>query len=450
MATGADVAEGNASRGPAETRAPVLRSSGSRGSTASRMRSAQASLLMRGSASSPSAPMMVISFSPRAEPDAVDRDVVVDDQVEALARALGAGALEAGRRRARPRSPPAPGAPARAARSARMSSVGSRSRARRALGATCRSCPPGRSPGRKSATAAAITRTSQEGKAARAARVQVGRRRGVDVADVRVAGQLDVGGEHGDLARRAGAPPRPPPSPCARWSGCPRSAPGRSARACRRRSPAPGGPRGSRRRRAGASTASAISTGSASRPTPISPSASRPEPGAMTWTPRATQQREVGGRGRVEVHARVHGRGDQHRPVEGEVHRAEQPVAEARGHPRHRCWPTPARPAAGRRRGRARGGRSPARPSAPNRSSAHGPARERGEGGGPHEALGGPRSSRRSRRGPGAGGCAGRRPTCRRRCRPRRPAGLSHAAPRPVAAASTCGELLDGDRRRPR
>ena len=44
-------------------------------------------------------------------PTPVARDVVVDHQVQALALALGAGALEARRRRARRRSRPAPGAP---------------------------------------------------------------------------------------------------------------------------------------------------------------------------------------------------------------------------------------------------------------------------------------------------------------------------------------------------
>ena len=97
---------------------------------------------------------------------------------------------------------------------------------------------------------------------------------------------------------RAGRPASPAAAP-----GAPR--PRRRSRRAR-----PAAPRRPRRRRAG------------------------PSPAATTWTPRATQRREVvrpwPGAG---PHARVHGRGDHHRPVEGEVDRAEQPVAEARGHP---------------------------------------------------------------------------------------------------------------------
>ena len=127
------------------------------------------------------APMMVISFSPLPKPMPSTETSLWTIRSRPLrarlarARARPAGAVlgrEADQHLVAPR---------RAARSARMSSVGSRSRARRALGADLSILPSRGVPGRKSATAAAITSTSQDGErragGARAGRPPSGRRR---------------------------------------------------------------------------------------------------------------------------------------------------------------------------------------------------------------------------------------------------------------------------------
>ena len=107
----------------------------------------------------------------------------------------------------------------------------------------------------------------------------------------------------------------------------------RLARAARGDEHAPPGERG------GASSCSAraaISSGSAMRPTPHSPSAVSPSSGPTSSTPRATQRLDVRARRRVRPHARVHRRRDEHRAAMGERRLGQQVVGEPVGELRER------------------------------------------------------------------------------------------------------------------
>ena len=353
--------------------------------------------------------MIVISLSALPKPMPVDRDVVVDDQVEvACGSRLSRARVEARRRRARPRSRPPPGRSRRAARSVRMSAVGSRSRARRALGALVDLARRGPRPGgsrrpRRPSPARRRRGTPRARRACRSAAVG-----GVHVADVRVARQVDVGRQHGHLgaaaARRLGDGPAHPPAGAVadvahrvdRLAG---AAGAHQHAAARRACPAPGQAgldRVGDVDRVGQAADADLAVGEQARAGLDDLDAARAQRRevARPWPGGATCACSWPGRSRTG-------------PVEGEVHRAEQPVAEARRPSARSCWPTPARTssrscAAGelqvvvaraaprRRRGRAPTGR-------PERAA---------KVAGPHEALGRRGSSRRSRRGRGAGGCA--------------------------------------------
>ena len=173
------------------------------------------------------------------------------------------GRASRGRARARPgrarrRSPPPPAAPAAPARSERMSAVGSRSSASRSLGALVdlalqRRRRAGSRP-RPPPSPAGRTRGTRRGPP-RAGRPPSARRR-TGCPRARGRSTFDASTVTSAPRRRAASAT---PSPCGRWSGCRRSAPGRSARGCPRRSPARGARRAMPAPARRASTASAMS-----------------------------------------------------------------------------------------------------------------------------------------------------------------------------------------------
>ena len=129
-------------------------------------------------------------------------------------------------------------------------------------------------------------------------------------------------------ARRARGPRRRARCPCGPTSGCRRSAPRRSARVFRLRRrerasrAAARGRRGDLRRRA------TISSGSAIRPTPSSPSAVSPSSGPTSTTPRARSSSAFARVAAMRPHARVHRRRDEQRPAVRERRFGEDVVGE--------------------------------------------------------------------------------------------------------------------------
>ena len=224
----------------------------------------------------------------------------------------------------------------------------------------------------------------------------------VDAAHAGGLGQGDVGGDQRHLAPRAARRPRPGRGPCGRWSGCRRSAPGRSAPACRRRVTSTRSP--SQGRLAGGQDRLDLGqqrSGSGSRPRPCSPrEASAPSSGSITVDAALAQRREVGLGRRVGVHAVVHRRGDQARRRAGEEGRSSPSSRRCRRPAWRWCSPRRARP--GRRRRCAATSRWPigscsgarvAREGAAQRVALELRAQHRGaddalEGGRPDEALG--------------------------------------------------------------
>ena len=183
--------------------------------------------------------------------------------------------------------------------------------------------------GRKSETAAAITRTSAPGTPAGHASRELAAVSTLDHPHALGRLQRHVGGDQRDLGAAAAAPRVPPPRPSGPRSGCPRSAPSRSARGCRRRSPAHAPRRatgGRSRRPVRARSRRSTSAGSARRPAPHSPSdASRPVPGSTIVAPTQAQRLDVAARGGVIPHVVVH-RGGQHQRLGAGQRGAEQQV----------------------------------------------------------------------------------------------------------------------------
>ena len=188
-------------------------------------------------------------------------------------------------------------------------------------------------------------------------------------------------------------------------------------------------------------TRSTMTAGSASRPSPESPPASRPLSGGTISTPRRSRVARFSRTDGVLPHLGVHGRADDHRCPGGEQRGASTGRRRARRHSERGCGRWPAPPPRGRRSGRAScGGWATTRPTA-----SAGPARTPGPRTSPRRRTAwrlrsAPASrARRHRRG------AGRpRPPCRRRChRTRR--GRRGAA----GVRSACTGVLGSRRLRP-
>ena len=130
--------------------------------------------------------------------------------------------------------------------------------------------------------------------------------------------------------------------------------------------------------RAAARRGAAISSGSAIRPTPHSPSAVSPSSGPTSSTPRASERLGVRARRRVRPHARVHRRRDEHRARGARAPPRSAGCRRARARASRACSRCRARRRAGRRgSGAGRGPRSPAGARAPGRSRPGRTARRR-------------------------------------------------------------------------
>ena len=282
-------------------------------STTSRMARATSAFVARGTWRSPAAVTIVTSLSAASKPMSA-REMSLTTiasrplRVELVAavgdRALAVLGGEADERLARRGG---------AAASAARTSVGALQRERRAVAPVLLDLAlRPRRPGRKSATAAAISSTSAVGELAPrrrpAARRRSRRRRSATRGS---RGERDVGGDDRDLRRRSAAassasgeahPPAGAVADEAHASIGSRVPPAVTST----RRPSQGR---RRRRRRPPRRRPAARRGSARRPTPHSPlEASAPVPGSMHRHAALAQQREVGLRGRVLVHVVVHRR----------------------------------------------------------------------------------------------------------------------------------------------
>ena len=185
--------------------------------------------------------------------------------------------------------------------------------------------------------------------------------------------------------------------------------------------------------RAGRARSSTMTEGSASRPAPESPPASRPSSGGTTVTPRGPEDGQVVLDGRVLPHLGVHGRAHHHRRRRGDQRGGQQVVGEPAG-------------VAGQEVGGGRGHHDRGRPAGPagcggwprpRPTGSSGPAPSRGRRRWP-----GPRTGWPARSAPGPHGRrrrpAGGRPRrpCRRRCPPT-PRGPRTGLPRAPSSGPT-------------
>ena len=328
--------------------------------TSSQMTWASAVLEPRGTSVAAPSAARIDGLVVGAAEDRSPADVVDHEQVAALAGQLGAGELEhragvvagLGGEAHHHRAGPGPGG----ASSARMSGFWVSSRRRR--GAVVGLLDLGladRRSGRKSAGAAAITTASAEAGGGQHRVAQLLGGLDPDHLDAGRVGQRDVGGHQGHLGAAGGR------GAGQRVALQARGAVAEEAHRVEVLAGAAGGhhdlrPARSRlRRRRGPARrwqTSKISSGSGSRPLPVSAPVSRPSAGSMTRHAALAQRGDVGLGGGVLPHLGVHRRGEDHRAAGGQQRVGEQVVGQAVGGLGQQVGGGRARPRPGRPTGR--------------------------------------------------------------------------------------------------